>query len=112
VECREYRRPGFLGQRAVLRQKGTQGSAPTSAAVRTFFSFMPRVEAARAQPDKGDAVAMLGRYWLHLEDETGDASLSARSGAVPPVAAAARAPRSATPCNNSRTPKLLSALFF
>ena len=75
---------------------------------------MPRRNRPEHEPQESDAVAMLRvDIGLHLEDEAGDLGLlrpdRSRRGVRAGCGRGAGA-SSATPRNNSRTPKLLSAL--
>ena len=94
-------------------RKNTGFCTASAVPVRHMLQLHAAPEPARAETQESDAVAMLRvDIGLHLEDEAGDFGLL---GGIDRRAASAGCGRgagasSATPRNNSRTPKLLSAL--
>ena len=105
--------PGLLGEVALARQEEHRVLHRHHAAAAAVPQLHAALEAARAEPQEGDAVAMLRvDIGLHLEDEAGDLG---SSGGIDRPAAPAGCGRgggasSAMPRSSSRTPKLLSAL--
>jgi hypothetical protein len=99
----------LLGEVALAgeeKHRGLHRHLPPGADVLQFHAAL---EPAGGDPHKGDAVAVLRvDIGLHLEDETGDTWLLGRDR--PGGCGRGAGANSPTPCSNSRTPKLFSAL--
>ncbi len=71
--------PGLLGEVALAGEEEHRGLHRHQAPGADVLQFHAALEAARGDPHKGDAVAVLRvDIGLHLEDETGDLGLLGR----------------------------------
>src|SRR5581483_3701432 len=103
--------PRLFGEVALAGEEEHRALHRHDAAGAHVLQLHAAAEAARAQPDQGDAVAVLRvDIGLDLEDEGADAARRGIDRSRPAGCGRGGGAASATPANSSRTPKLLSAL--